>query len=259
MSDVILESKPAYPIESVDNALKLLLLFRDQETIRVSEASEALGVARSTAHRILAMLQYHGFAVQDPSTKAYKTGPALRDIGLAAIRRLDLRSVARPYLERLRDTVGETAHLVLLQGTNVMFLDCAESAKALRIVSRTGMTMPAHCTSVGKALLAELSTEQLRQLFPRNSLVGLTSCSITSRAMLEADLARIRELGYSTNREEGEVGVASVGAVVPDAHRHPPLAAISVAAPVVRMDEERMRQVAKAVRAVAAEIGAALE
>lgn len=253
------EDKPAYPIESVDNALRLLMLFHDHEVIRVAEASEALGVARSTAHRILAMLQYRGFAVKDPSTKAYKAGSALRDIGLAAVRRMDLRSVTRPYLEGLRDEVGETAHLVVLQGTNVMFLDCAESSKALRVASRTGMTLPAHCTSVGKALLAELSTEHLRQLYPGNVLPGVTPNSVTSRVELEAELARTRQLGYSTNAGESELGVSSVGTVIPDAVRHPPFAAISIAAPTVRMDERRVRVVGELVRRTATAIGAALE
>ena len=99
---------PAYPIESVDNALRLLLLLERDGRVRVSDAADALGVAPSTAHRLLAMLEHHGFARQEPSSRAYLPGPTLVRVGLSAVRDLDLRTVAHPYLEALRDETGET-------------------------------------------------------------------------------------------------------------------------------------------------------
>src|SRR5215475_12021196 len=78
--------RPAYPIASVDKALRLLMLFREQTTVRLSEASAHLGVAHSTAHRLLAMLAYHGFVRQERDTKAYVAGPALIEVGLAVVR-----------------------------------------------------------------------------------------------------------------------------------------------------------------------------
>lgn len=148
---------PSYPIESVDNALKLLHMLREQSHIRVSDASRAIGVARSTAHRLLAMLQHHGFVQQDPFSRAYIAGPALLDFGLAALRDRDIRTHARPFLEALGRESGETVHLAILQGgSDVLFLDCVESMKAVRVGNRTGLILPAHCSSAGKALLAAL-------------------------------------------------------------------------------------------------------
>src|SRR5262245_10249896 len=98
--------RPAYPIESVDNALRLLLVIEREGRTRVSDAAEVLGVAVSTAHRLLAMLEHHGFARQDPATRAYLPGPALVRIGLSAVRDLELRAIAHPYLEALRDETG---------------------------------------------------------------------------------------------------------------------------------------------------------
>ena len=86
MSEGATPKPPAYPIESVDNALQLLLLFREQSTLRVADASRTLGVAPSTAHRLISMLQYHGFVQQDPRSKAYRAGTALAQIGLAVVR-----------------------------------------------------------------------------------------------------------------------------------------------------------------------------
>src|SRR5271170_7467241 len=93
--------RPTYLIESVDKALRLLHLFAETDRIRVSDAAALLGVAPSTAHRILAMLQYHGFAAQDRRTHDYLPGPGLTRIGLAAAKQLGLRAQARPVMERL--------------------------------------------------------------------------------------------------------------------------------------------------------------
>src|SRR6266571_1176414 len=97
---------PNYPIQSVSRALSLLLRLRDQPTLSVSEASDFLGVSRSTAHRSLAMLVQHDFVRQDSRTKLYVVGPALLQIGLAAVSRLDIRTVAQPYLHTLARLTG---------------------------------------------------------------------------------------------------------------------------------------------------------
>ena len=99
--------------------------------------ADALGSSRSTAHRLLAMLEYHGFARQDPETRAYGPGAGLAD----------LRSAARPALERLCAEVGETTHVVALRDASVEFLDSAETSQGLRVGSRVGILMPAHCTA----------------------------------------------------------------------------------------------------------------
>ena len=99
---------PAYPISSVDNALRLLLLFREQETVRLTEACEYLNVAHSTAHRLLAMLIHHGFVRQDPRSRAYRPGPMLVEIGLAVVQKMDIRSQVRPLLQRLNRELGIT-------------------------------------------------------------------------------------------------------------------------------------------------------
>src|ERR671916_1484618 len=88
---------------SVDNALWLLQLVGEHQALRVAEAADLLGVARSTAHRLLAALRHRGFVVQDRPNGAYRPGPALHEIGLAAVTRIDVRRIAHPVLEQLRD------------------------------------------------------------------------------------------------------------------------------------------------------------
>jgi IclR family acetate operon transcriptional repressor len=246
---------PKYPIESVDNVLRLLLMVSQQKQVRVSEASAELGTAVSTAHRLLAMLAHHGFVVQDPETKAYKAGHVLLRIGLTSVNNLDIRVLIRPFLEELRDETGETVHHVVLQGNEVLFIDCVESPKALRVASRVGTLMWAHCTSVGKAWLACESDDFLRGLYTSPKLPGLTPNSITSRAALMLELAEARRRGYARNEGESEVGVGSVSAAVRD-HEGKPIAAISVSVPLARMTADRWEVLADAVRRTCSAISA---
>jgi IclR family transcriptional regulator, acetate operon repressor len=237
--------RPTYPIASVDNALKLLLLFGHRPTVRLSEASAYLDVAHSTAHRLLAMLAYHGFVRQDPTTKAYAPGRALVEVGLAVVHRMDIRTTARPVMQNLKDKTGETVHLAVLEGVDVRYLDCVESDKALRVTSRTGTLLPAHCTSVGKALLAACTPQEFDALFPDGStLAAISSGSIRVLSVLKQHLEEVRKRGYATNRGESEEGVASVAVAVRN-HGNRPVAGLSVAAPFVRMNNRRTKEVAK--------------
>jgi len=240
---------PAYPIGSVDNALRLLLLFRSQPRVRLSEASGHLGVAHSTAHRLMAMLAYYGFVRQEPDTRVYVAGPALVEIGLAAVRELDIRLRARPALEGLAASLGETVHLAVLEGSSVRYLDAVESAKALRVASRTGSVLAAHCTASGKALLAALPEAEVSALFAGRALTALTARSITTRSRLLAELRQVRERGYAVNVEESEEGVTSIAVAV----RGPrPEAALVVSAPVSRMTDETAARIEAGLRERAA-------
>ena len=160
------ETGPAYPIASVNNALLLLLLFREQPRVRLTDACKYLGVAHSTAHRLLAMLAHHGFVQQEPVTRAYIAGPALVEVGLAVVGSLNVREQARPVMEELAAELGETVHLGVLEGNQVRYVDAVESERALRVVARTGTLVPAHCTSLGKALLGQMTDDQVAAAVP---------------------------------------------------------------------------------------------
>ncbi len=248
---------PRYPINSVDNALRLLLLFRDHRLIGVAQASETLGVGRSTAHRLLAMLQSRELIQQDPSTKAYTSGPALVDIGLSIVRQMDIRAHLRPHLEDVSRSVGETVHLMVLDGASSLFLDSVESSKALRTSSRIGRAYPASTTSGGKALLAELPNERLLELYPAERLPRLTPHSVPTRKQLQQELDQVRRRGYATNRSESEPDIAAVAVVVRNAFGQP-RAAIAVSAPLSRLDEANVPEVAAVLRAAAERASSAL-
>ncbi|KZM73380.1 IclR family transcriptional regulator [Nocardia terpenica] len=246
---------PRYPIESVDNALEVLLLFGEREQLRLTEVGRHLGVASSTAHRILAMLHYRGFVRQDGRGAAYRPGPALTTVAAAIMQRFDIRATMRPYLERLHADLGETVHLSVLDGTAVRFVDAIESRQPVRVASRLGRSLPATATSSGKAMLAQLPVEQVRALYPAQELEVLTDNGIRTRDLLERRLAEIRRRGYATGTEESEPGVSSVAvAVAVDAAVR---IGLNVSAPTFRMSAATRKTIAQALLTVAAEAAGA--
>lgn len=242
---------PKYPIESVDNALRIILLLGQEQEIRLSDAAAYLEVATSTAHRIMAMLVWRGFVRQDPRTKTYGPGPALTNVAFSVLKRMDLPALAQPILKKVSSAMGETSHLGVLEGSRIRFLAVSEPDVAVRVASRLGKEMPAHCTSTGKAVLAELTQHQLHALYPVEKLDGVTAKSVATRTTLEAQLDAIREMGYAVNYEESEDGVGSVAVAVPSHAR--PHFAINIAAPVFRLTDDKVTKFGAVLRAAAAE------
>lgn len=215
---------------SVDNALRLLQLVAERQALRVSEAADLLGVARSTAHRLLSALRRRDFLMQDKPNGAYRPGPALHAIGMAAISKIDIRRIALPGLEQLRDTTRETSSLAILEGTMIRFIECYEGLSEVRVGNRVGLVRHAHASSAGKSLLAALPDSELLRRYPGEELPAPTPSSITSRSQLLGELALVRAQGYALNWEESSEGVAAVAAALTDSSGAP-LAAISVAVP----------------------------
>jgi DNA-binding IclR family transcriptional regulator len=252
-NDAAEAGEPNYPISSVDSALRLLVLFGQRQELRIADASRELGVAPSTAHRLTKMLEYHGFVRQDPNSKAYLAGPMLVKVGLQVIRDLDIRAVARPLLEQLVARVDETGNLAVLQGSEVLFLDSIETRRSLRIGARTGRVMPAHASASGRALLAEMPLERVREIYTSTRLPRTTRNTIATRRQLEDELAATRARGYAVQRGEIEEEVAAVAAAVKDRPGGATFA-VAVAVPVSRLDNARVSELGRAVVKTAASI-----
>ena len=251
------QAPPAYRLSSVDHALELLLLFRSRPTLRVSEVADQLDVARSTAHRLLGMLVHRQFAVQDPATRAYRPGPRLVEIGLAAVGALDVRTRMRPYLTEVAARTGETVSLVVLEGDMVHFIDSIESQQLVRVGSRFDARMPAHATSAGKAMLAALPAEEVLTSYPNEKLATVTERTIATRSQLLAELARVRVAGYAVNFEESETGLGAVGMAVTDTDGRP-TAGVTVASPMQRLSPGYVRAIVRELRGTVAAAAAEL-
>ncbi|MEE6169690.1 MULTISPECIES: IclR family transcriptional regulator [unclassified Mycolicibacterium] len=228
----------------MDNTLRILLLLRDRGRLTIADVAASLDIARSSAHRLMAMLVYYDYVRQDPADRAYRIGPALIDIGLSAARVLDVRRLARPVLTDLVDSTGLTAHLVLPRGRNVLFADGVESQRTIRAALRTGTTLPAHATSGGKALLAALSDDELHKMYAHTPPEALTKRSVSSMRSLLHEIAKVRRMGYAINQGESEDGVLAMGVAcaIPDADL---AVAITVSGPDAPISEKWEKQTAE--------------
>jgi len=233
------KNKPPYAVESVDNALRILQMLRDSGQVRVSDVAAELGIARSTAHRLLAMLVYRDFAVQSED-RSYRPGPAIAAAPLRGEPTQRLRQVMRPHMEALCDQVAETINLVVRLGTQTRFLHTVESAHILRVGDRQGTILPAWKTSGGKVLLAELPDAQLTALLRGASGRPPEGLTAAERRSLVTQLRLVRDQGYAENIEESESGVCAIGVCVRD-RLGDPVAALSVSAPSVRYTPDRSR------------------
>jgi DNA-binding IclR family transcriptional regulator len=236
-----------HPIGAVENALRLLVLLRDRSWISVSEASEELGVSRSTAHRLLSTLLAYGLVQQDPGTRAYRGGPMLIELARSAANPEDLVTILHPFVDRVQAALDETTHLIMLEGRNCRFVDSVECKQSLRTTARIGVAYPAHVVSGGKVLLAELSPEQLRELFPEPRLSPLNDRGLRTREELFAELEQIREQGYATSFGQSEMGINAVAMAVRSGVGTA-VGAIAVSAPEQRLPASRVPELVHELR-----------
>lgn len=231
-------------LSSARNALRILKAFGPGEhALGVTELARRLGIAKSTAHRLLGTLAAEGF-VRKVDHSRYALGLALWELGSRMVSGLELREVAHPILQELRDATGETVHLAILDGAEVVYLDRMESQAGLTLFRRIGFRMPAHATSSGKAILAFSPPEVVEQVFEAG-MKKLAPRTITTRKQFLATLDRIRADGYVVSIEESEQAASSVGAPIFD-HRQI-VGAISVAGPSQRFPEETIAKIARLV------------
>ncbi|MDR7304401.1 IclR family transcriptional regulator [Haloactinomyces albus] len=260
-----MKNKPSYALASVDNALLLLQMLRDHGNLRVSEAAEELGIARSTAHRLLSMLVYRDFAMQD-DRRTYVPGPALAASQVVGRPLQQFRRCLAPHLDALCERVQETVNLIVRVGIQTRFLASVESTQVLHVGDRQGTILPAHLTSGGKALLAELEAEQLERLYTSGTAasterepadVGDSSLSGEAWSKLLRELDSVRTCGYSLNIEGTEAGVSALGACVYDAAGEA-LGAVSISAPSARFGQQRIPVFARELKAMIADAQADL-
>lgn len=251
-------NRSRYLTRSVERALAILHLFiLGEAEISLSEISQRVGLHQSTVFRLLATLSSAGFTEHDPQTGRYRLGPEALALGQAYLRHSDLRHIAEAPLAALRDRSSETVHLATLQGAQVIYLEKLPGLHPIGLMSsRIGDRSPAHCTGLGKALLAYVPEAEVRRTFS-SGLQSFTPRTITRIAGLLEELDRIRNQGYAVDNEEHELGVVCVAAPVFDTDRV--VAAISASGPADRIRKEmREQRLTQAVLTAAGEISARL-
>ena len=211
-----------------------------------------VGLDKATVIRLLRTLVDAGYVTQDAATRRYRLTGRILALAHAANARLDLRSVARPHLTALRDALGETVHLGVMEDLRVVYVDKLEATNSIQLVSAVGQTMPLHSTALGKAMLAALPDEEREGKYARLELAPRTERTIRDLAVLREEIRQTRLRGYATDDRENEPFGACVGAAVLGADGRP-VGAISVSGPHFRVHDSFERFGVR-VRAVASTI-----
>jgi DNA-binding IclR family transcriptional regulator len=238
-------------VEAADRVLRLLQAFGPHERdVSLGDLAQRVGLPKSSVHRLLVTLVGHGFVERDPSTRRYRLGVRLFELGSTVIHERGLHSAAHPVLEELSASTGETCHLAILSGLEAVYVYKVDGESSVIMSSRVGGRAPCHATSIGKVLTAWAGDDVLRQLRGQRQR-AYTDRTITSVPALEAELARVREQGYALDLEELEEGLRCVAAPVRDQSGRV-VAALGIAGPRRRFqDEDLDRLVPPVVRAAA--------
>ncbi|WP_127130955.1 IclR family transcriptional regulator [Georgenia sp. SYP-B2076] len=198
-----LYQKPAYVLGSVDKVLQLLQLLRDTGSIRLLDAAHELDVSPSTAHRLLSMLVYRGYAVQNDGRR-YFAGPAFGAKAAAPTAALSVKNAVRPYMDELAAETGESVSLMIRVGLDVRFLSTVEGRHTSCVGDRRGAVLPAYKTAGGKAMLALLDEVSVARLFRAEE-------HTVDIAGLLRELSLIRRQGFAANVQSAERGICGVG------------------------------------------------
>jgi DNA-binding IclR family transcriptional regulator len=246
-------------IKSLVKALNILKLFspgKNEWTVR--DMVEALGYHKSSVQRLVTTLEAHGFLERSqPPRSRFVLGPIVLMLGNVASQSIDLRAVARPYLQRLVEETGETAHLCVVDQSQCYYLDKIDSPQAVRIATYVGQRLHLHCSAVGKALLSGMTEEEVDHVIDDCGLPRFTETTITDRQALFDELECIRREGLAQDNAEYEASLRCVAAPVRDSFGLV-VAAISVAAPVQRFTADQLIRFGRSVKETAEQVSARL-
>lgn len=241
------------PVAVIDKILVILeLLDQNPGGLKLKEIAEQSRINKSTAHRFLSHLETQSYLFRDNSGN-YMIGPKLTKLGTGISFHATLAKMCRGVLENLRAATGETVNLAVLDGFEVLYIDVLETNHTFRLVSGIGTRRPIYCTSLGKAILANIDDDKCQELFDSIRFDPVAPRTITNLTRLKKQLAVTRKQGFALDDEEAVAGVRCLGAAVLDPEGEV-LGAISVAGPVVRVTTARLPLFSQKIRRAAREI-----
>jgi len=242
---------------AVWRSLDILELFLAEDSaLSAPEITERTGLPRTTVHELLVTLTARHYLARDEVSGRYRLGLRLFQLGNAYGERIDLVQAATEVARRVSVECNETVHVGVRDGRNVVYIAKVDSTRAVRMVSAVGRTLPAHCTAVGKALLAQMGDEQVADVLSRTELVAHTEHTITDPVGYLRELRRVRTRGYALDEGELELGVRCVAVALQGG---PARAALSISGPTTRMTDELVEQVVPHLRNAAAALVAELD
>jgi len=229
--------------QSVSRALRLLKLFHAAPHLSFAEIRERSGLNRSTAFRLLTVLEAEGMVARDPQTEGFRLGVQIAALGRRASGEGDLRELARRHMEALAAELNETVTIEVLSGDRVTIVGEAMGDHVIGAMPSLGTSWPAHATSTGKVLLAALEPGE-RDALLRGRLAGPTERTITRKRDLVTECERVARRGYSVSFEELEPGYVAVAVPIVDGVGRT-IAALSVGGPKHRLPRQRVDELAE--------------
>ncbi|WP_209124996.1 IclR family transcriptional regulator [Alkalihalobacillus sp. BA299] len=229
-------------IQSIIRAAEILELFLSSAELSIKEISQNTGLSKSTVHGIIKTLEYKGFLTQNPEDQKYKLGMKLFELGNSVSNNLNIGKIARPYIQELVEKLKETVHLVILDQSEVIYVEKVEGSHSLSMYSQIGKRAPIHCTGVGKAILAFRPEEEIDQLLSETTLTPFTDKTMTDKEKIKEHLKQVKRQGYAMDDEEIEIGLRCVAAPIFN-HKGEAIASISCAAPITRFNDELITNV----------------
>ncbi|MGW0734920.1 IclR family transcriptional regulator [Streptomyces sp. NPDC002851] len=239
-------------VQSVDRAISVMESLARHGEAGVTEIAEELGVHKSTAFRLLGVLENRGLVSQSSDRGKYFLGAGVLRLAGAAAARLDISQEGAPVCRDLADELGETVNIAILDDDAAVNIMQARGSASVTAQNWLGRRTPLHATSSGKVFLAHLP-RALREGLIARTLPRFTEHTVTGTAVLRAELDAVIEQGFAPAREELEIGLTAVAAPV-RAHDGKVIGALSVSGPVYRLTEERLPELAKRAAAAAAEL-----
>ena len=246
--------RAAGQVQSVTRSITLLnALSYYSQGLTLSELAKTVGLANSTAHRLLTTMQNERFVRYDSERSVWLIGVQAFRVGSAFVRSRDLVTIARPFMRLLMQTEGETVSLAVEDRAEIVYLSQVETQKMMRAIAGPGGRASMHCSGIGKMLLSSKSDVQMNETMAQLSLSRETTHTLTNKEDLLREMAQIRKQGYAVDDEEVAVGLRCIAAAVYDENATP-LAGISLSGPTARIPRERIDALGQSVRKIASEI-----
>ena len=228
-------SMPIQGAQSFARSIRILQLIADAGSApNRADLVKQSGLTRPTLYRIIASLEAEGL-IEVTGENRYRVGGRVVGLARTALERNDVRKVAEPFLTHLREATGETVHLAIRTGNELVYIDKIESQEAVRMASTVGTRVAFHSTAVGKAFLSAMSVSNADDLISRIEMPSRTQFTTTDRDALRAIVQQANQNGYVCDDQENEIGIVCFGAAILQAKDHP-VASISVSVPLFRLD-----------------------
>ncbi len=248
------EREAKNPVQSAERIFQVLEMLADNGEMGLMELSTALGLHKSTVHRLLMSLIYMGYAKQNEKTQKYTLTYKLVNMSGKILDRMDIVEIAKPYMERLSNISGETVHLVRRDGSDILYIHKIEAkVGTIRMVSHVGMIHPMYCSGVGKAIMATLPEKEVKKIWDSSVIERKTDKTIVTYENMLTTLEEVRRNGYALDDEENEEGVRCIAASLRGYGKSVKYA-FSISGPVSRMTKERVEELAVDIKKVQAEL-----